>query len=162
MALSDQTKFNETIRQTRQKISLADYQIIHAVGSKNEVPRAEPGYLPLAYIDDMASAYAASDLVISRSGAVTVTETGVLGIYTLYVPLPIGNGEQVFNARSVTEHGGGEIIDNQEFSAEWLSENIVRLVGQAQNYRQSGAHLDFPLDASVNIGKRILKELAYE
>jgi UDP-N-acetylglucosamine--N-acetylmuramyl-(pentapeptide) pyrophosphoryl-undecaprenol N-acetylglucosamine transferase len=110
----------------------------------------------------MASAYSASDLVISRSGAVTVTETGVLGIYSVYVPLPIGNGEQAVNARVVTDHGGGEIISNQEFNATWLSANITRLIAIAEGYSQSGAHQDFPLDASAQIGKRILKVLTHE
>ena len=155
-------KFNEAISQAQRDISKMGYQIIHAVGGKNEVPLAQAGYLPMAYIQDMASAYAASDLVISRSGAVTVTETGVLGIYSLYVPLPIGNGEQAINAQVVSDHGGGEVIPNKVFNAQWLIANIERLMTRAQSYSLTGIHQEFPLDASAQIGRRILKELINE
>ena len=105
---------------------------------------------------------AASDLVISRSGAVTVTETGVLGIYTLYVPLPIGNGEQAENAKVVTESGGGEIIKNAAFTSEWLLANAERLMLNAKNYSSSGARLNFPLDASSKIASRALQVINHE
>lgn len=154
-------KFNETIAVAQNEISRLGFQIIHAVGGKNELPQAQAGYFPTSYIEDMAGAYAASDLVISRSGAVTVTETGVLGIYTLYVPLPIGNGEQAHNAKIVTDRGGGEILKNDAFTSAWLTANISRLVRSAQSYSASGAYLDFPLDASATIGAEVLKVLAH-
>jgi len=154
-------KFNETISHAQRDISSMGFQIIHAVGGKNKIPLAQAGYLPMAYIQDMERAYAASDLVISRAGAVTVTETGVLGIYSLYVPLPIGNGEQMINARVVSDHGGGEIISNQEFNAQWLIANIHRLMVLAQSYSQTSVHQNFPLDASAQIVDKILKELTH-
>ena len=155
-------KFNETVAAARREISGTGAQIIHAVGAKNELPQAQAGYLPMRYIDDMASAYAASDLVISRSGAVTVAETGVLGIYSLYIPLPIGNGEQVENAREVVARGGGEILKNEEFTSAWLTSNIARLLEKARLRRQSGERINFPLNASEAIGLRSLKVLAHE
>ena len=155
-------KFNETIAAAQRDITRAGAQIIHAVGAKNDLPQAQAGYLPMRYIDDMASAYAASDLVISRSGAVTVAETGVLGIYSLYIPLPIGNGEQIENAREVVARGGGEILKNDEFTPAWLTSNIARLLEKAIARRGSGERIDFPLNASEAIGLRSLKVLAHE
>lgn len=152
-------KFNETIAEVQHEISRLGFQIIHAVGGKNKLPVAQAGYFPISYIEDMASAYAACDLVISRSGAVTVIETGVLGIYTLYVPLPIGNGEQRENAKVVVEVGGGEIINNADFSAEWLRINVARVMAAAQRYFTSGVRIDSPLDAGAEIGRRALKVL---
>lgn len=154
-------KFNETIGQVQREISAKGLQIIHAVGSKNLLPKAQAGYLPLPYIDDMARAYAAADLVIARSGAVTVVETAVLGLYSLYVPLPIGNGEQAYNAQFVVERGGGEMISNEEFSSDWLRNNISRLIECAQMWNESGTPIDLPLDASEKIGREILKVLAH-
>lgn len=156
------TKFNETIAASRREISGTGVQIIHAVGARNELPQAQAGYLPLRYIEEMAAAYAASDLVISRSGAVTVAETGILGIYALYIPLPIGNGEQIENALEVVARGGGEILKNQEFNAAWLTSNISRLLEKASERRASGNRIDFPLNASEAIGLRSLKVLAHE
>ena len=155
-------KFNETIAQSQVEISRRGYQIIHAVGAKNELPLAQAGYFPLRYIDDMARAYAASDIVISRSGAVTVTEVGILGIYSLFVPLPIGNGEQSENAKVVTAKGGGELVSNAEFTSNWLLSHIDQLVMNAEKWRSSGRRMDFPLNASEEIARRSLKVLAHE
>ena len=154
--------FNETIAQSQREISQRGYQIIHAVGAKNELPLAQAGYFPLRYIDDMAGAYAAADLVISRSGAVTVTEVGVLGIYSLFVPLPIGNGEQSENAKVVTASGGGELVNNSEFTSAWLLSHIDQLIASASRWRSSGKRMDFPLNASAEIARRSLKVLAHE
>ena len=155
-------KFNETITATQREICRRGFQIIHAVGTRNQLPRSQAGYLAIPYIDDMALAYSASDLVIARSGAVTVTETGVLGIYSLYVPLPIGNGEQAENAKAVTRDGGGESLKNKEFTPQWLLFNIDRLVNLAKEWSDKGGRADFPLHASANIAAQALKVLANE
>jgi UDP-N-acetylglucosamine--N-acetylmuramyl-(pentapeptide) pyrophosphoryl-undecaprenol N-acetylglucosamine transferase len=155
-------KFNGEISQAKSVLVDAGFQVIHGVGSANELPEASERYLPLHYIDDMAQAYAAADLVISRSGAVTVVEVGVLGIYSLFIPLPIGNGEQVENARAVVAEGGGEILENSNFSSEWLKQNVTNLMDRAMKWQKSGSRIDFPLNAAEQIGLRSLKELAHE
>jgi len=155
-------KFNGEIAKAKSALMDAGFQIIHGVGAANELPEASESYLPLHYIDDMAQAYAAADLVISRSGAVTVVEVGVLGVYSLFIPLPIGNGEQVDNARAVVAQGGGEILANSDFSSEWLQEHLTSLMDRARKWQESGSRIDFPLNAAEQIGLRSLKELAHE
>ena len=154
-------KFNATIERARDAISASGIQIIHGVGANNELPPASPGYLPLHYIDDMALAYSAVDLVISRSGAVTVAEVSVLGLYSLFIPLPIGNGEQVENARSVVEQGGGEILDNSAFTSDWLISEVDRLMERAKRWRDGQMRIEFPLNAAEQIALISLKELAH-
>jgi len=153
-------KFNATIEGARTAISASGIQMIHGVGVNNELPQASTGYLPLHYIDDMALANSAADLVISRSGAVTVAEVSVLGIYSLFIPLPIGNGEQVENARSVVEQGGGEILDNSTFTADWLISEVSAVMKRAESWRAGQKRIEFPLNAAEQIGLRSLKELA--
>jgi UDP-N-acetylglucosamine--N-acetylmuramyl-(pentapeptide) pyrophosphoryl-undecaprenol N-acetylglucosamine transferase len=155
-------KFNAEVAEAKKAIIELGFQIIHSVGGNNELPQVEDGYLPLHYIDDMASAYAAADLVICRSGAVSVTEVGVLGIFSLFIPLPIGNGEQIENAREVVAKGGGEILNNSDFSAQWLTNEISRLMSAAGRWRDSGGQIDFPLNAAEKIGVQSLKELIHE
>ena len=48
--------------------------------------------------------------VICRSGAGTVAELTALGLPALYVPLPIGNGEQRLNAADTVAAGGGRLV----------------------------------------------------
>ncbi len=152
-------KFNSVISEALRSILPQGIQVIHAVGQTNDLPDAQKGYAPFSYIDDMASAYAAADFVISRSGAVTTIETGVLGIYSLYVPLAIGNGEQLFNAQSVSSQGGGEIIENSAFTAENLVSRLDSLMKRAISRQESGESVEFPMDATSRIGLVIAKFL---
>lgn len=74
------------------------------------------------YAHNMATMLAASDLVVCRAGAGTVCELTALGLPAVYVPLPIGNGEQCLNASAHVQSGGAMLFDNADFS-----EKIVRL-----------------------------------
>ena len=103
-------------------------QLLHAVGKSNQLPKAGPNYKPVSYIEDMAGTYLAADLIIARSGAVTCSEVNALGRYALFIPLPIGNGEQKVNARLVTEQSRGEIIDQSEFTPQWIEKHLDRLL----------------------------------
>ena len=73
-----------------------------------------------AYADRMDLAYAAADLVVARAGANTVCELTAVGLPAVYVPLPIGNGEQRFNAADVVAAGGGLLVDDTAFTPEWI------------------------------------------
>lgn len=120
----------------------ADIQIIHALGLGNQLPEARSGYLPLPYFDQMAKIYAASDLVISRSGAVTCSEIMAVGKFAILVPLPHGNGEQVANAQDLVERGFAIAMPNRDFTSEWLSSNLkesLRKAALIQPASDSGA-----------------------
>jgi UDP-N-acetylglucosamine--N-acetylmuramyl-(pentapeptide) pyrophosphoryl-undecaprenol N-acetylglucosamine transferase len=103
---------------------LINFEVIHSVGGKNELPEAHAGYQPVSYIEDMATAYLAADLVIARSGAITCAEVGALGKYAIFIPLAIGNGEQARNADFLVEQGRAVTVSQSEFSTQWLLENI--------------------------------------
>ena len=124
-------------------------QMLHAVGKSNQLPKAGPNYKPVSYIEDMASTYLAADLIIARSGAVTCSEVNALGRYALFIPLPIGNGEQKVNARLVTEQSRGEIIDQSEFTPQWIEKHLDRLLKNCELASPSGNASD--LQASEKI-----------
>lgn len=67
-------------------------------------------YRVLDYLSSMEHAYACADAVVCRSGAGTVAELCALGLPALYVPLPVGNGEQRLNAADVVSAGGGRLV----------------------------------------------------
>lgn len=124
-------------------------QLLHAVGKSNQLPKAGPDYKPVSYLDDMASTYLAADLIIARSGAVTCSEVNALGKYALFIPLPIGNGEQKVNARLVTEQSRGEIIDQSEFTPQWIEKHLDRLLKNCEMASPAGNSSD--LHASEKI-----------
>jgi UDP-N-acetylglucosamine--N-acetylmuramyl-(pentapeptide) pyrophosphoryl-undecaprenol N-acetylglucosamine transferase len=124
-------------------------QLLHAVGKSNQLPKAGPNYKPVSYIEDMAGTYLAADLIIARSGAVTCSEVNALGRYALFIPLPIGNGEQKVNARLVTEQSRGEIIDQSEFTPQWIEKHLDRLLKNCEMASPAGNASD--LHASEKI-----------
>lgn len=107
-------------------------QVLHSAGKLNALPQSVGGYKAVAYIDAMADAYLAADLVIGRSGAVTCSEFRALGRYALFVPLPIGNGEQFVNAASLVADGRAEILVQNDFTAQYISSNLKALLSRAQ------------------------------
>lgn len=122
---------NAVIAQSRSTFESRGISILHGVGKNNALPESSPTYKALSYIDDMALCYLAADLLISRSGAVTCAEATALVRYALFIPLPIGNGEQSLNARSLVEAGRAQIIEQSKFTAPWLEENIVQLLEES-------------------------------
>jgi UDP-N-acetylglucosamine--N-acetylmuramyl-(pentapeptide) pyrophosphoryl-undecaprenol N-acetylglucosamine transferase len=79
----------------------------------------------------MDLAYAAADLAICRSGAMTVAEVSAVGLPAIYVPLPIGNGEQRLNALPVVNAGGGVLISDAELSPTFVAETVSALLNDA-------------------------------
>ena len=117
-------------------------QVLHSVGQLNHLPESVKGYKAVAYIDAMADAYLAADLIIGRSGAVTCSEFRALGRYALFVPLPIGNGEQFVNAASLVADGRAEILNQKEFTAQYLMNNVEDLLQRSAQARVQGDGAD--------------------
>lgn len=75
------------------------------------------------FIDDMASAFAAADLVVCRAGASTVTEIAAIGAAALFVPFPSAvDDHQTGNARFLIERGGGWLMPQAELTPERLAQ----------------------------------------
>jgi len=129
---------------------LIDFELLHSVGGKNQLPPASDGYQPVSYIQDMATAYLAADLIIGRSGAITCAEVNALGKYAIFIPLAIGNGEQARNADFLIEQGRAEIVPQSEFSAQWLIKNVSSALAKSQEL-MAGNESD--RDAAANIVK---------
>ena len=134
------------------------FNIIHAVGQNNELPERLPGYAPLTYIRNMAEMYIASDLVISRGGAVTCAELDAANLYALIVPLPVGNGEQVANAQDLVDKGSARICLNLDFTASWLLSSIDELALAADNWNIKRTQKLTPRAAEV-IGEIIFEKI---
>jgi len=76
----------------------------------------------LPFCDDMASFYASGDLMVARSGAMTVSEAAICGMPTLFVPLPhAADDHQRFNAESLAKAGGAIVLDQKSLTVESLA-----------------------------------------
>lgn len=127
---------NAVLHESLDELLSAGVQVLHSVGEKNELPAARDGYVPLAYIDRMDLAYSAADLAVCRAGALTCAELAAVGLPALYVPLPIGNGEQRLNALPVVKAGGGRIVEDAAFTRQWLVMNATELTRDTEQLQR--------------------------
>jgi UDP-N-acetylglucosamine--N-acetylmuramyl-(pentapeptide) pyrophosphoryl-undecaprenol N-acetylglucosamine transferase len=86
----------------------------------------------------MDLAYAAADAVLCRGGMMTCSELAAVGLPAVYVPLPIGNGEQRLNAQPVVRAGGGVLIEDERLSSGWLEENLLPLLADRARLEEMG------------------------
>ena len=123
---------NDAFRQRVEALISQGIQVLHVTGRGKgfAAPNTLSGarYEVVEYVDRMDFAYAVADLVVTRSGAGMVSELTTLGLPAVYVPLPIGNGEQKLNSQDVVASGGGIVVDNRDFTPAWIDTHVVPLV----------------------------------
>ncbi len=116
-------------------------QVLHAAGLRNDDQRPTGAlgpapYVALPYIDRMDLAYAAADVALCRAGAMTCAELAAVGLPALYVPLPIGNGEQRLNALPVVDAGGGLLVDDASLDGALVVHQLAPLLLDAEQRRE--------------------------
>lgn len=121
-------RLNAVLTEALPSILDSGVQVLHSYGARNDPPEARDGYLAVPYIDRMDLAYAAADLAVTRAGAMTCAELAAVGLPAIYVPLPVGNGEQRVNAEPVVQAGGGLLIEDADLSAEWLTRTVTSVM----------------------------------
>ena len=150
---------NLAVEQARTELRAAGIQVLHIVGpvaGLSEV--SETGYKRVIYCDAMSVAIAASDFAISRAGASTVSEFTALSLPALYVPYPVGNGEQRFNVEQVVSVGGGLVVEDSELSANFISERVIPILSHRHTLEQmsSSAGSVAILDATAQLQAMLL------
>jgi UDP-N-acetylglucosamine--N-acetylmuramyl-(pentapeptide) pyrophosphoryl-undecaprenol N-acetylglucosamine transferase len=82
----------------------------------------------MPYCDRMDLALAVADVVVARAGSATVSELSGLGIPSVFVPYPVGNGEQVKNATDVIAAGGARICLDAAFTPDYVRATLIPLL----------------------------------
>lgn len=126
-------------------------QVLHATGPQNtlEVERVEgdPPYVVVPYLERMDLAYAAADLVVGRSGAMTCAEVAAVGLPAVFVPYPHSNGEQEVNARPLVDAGAAMVVRDDALSVDV----VERMVGELVRDDRRLAHMSA---AALSLGAR--------
>ncbi|HNP59040.1 MAG TPA: undecaprenyldiphospho-muramoylpentapeptide beta-N-acetylglucosaminyltransferase [Gordonia sp. (in: high G+C Gram-positive bacteria)] len=137
-------RLNDAVVGAAPALGEAGIGVLHAYGPKNHIepqsPPGAPAYIGVGYLNRMDLAYAAADLVICRSGAMTVAEVSATGLPAVYVPLPHGNGEQELNALPVVQAGGGLLVPDDEMSPDWVAREVPALLGDPARLAQMAAN----------------------
>lgn len=155
---------NNAVSGAARALGAAGVQVLHVVGPKGS---AEPDvgdapYIVVNYVDRMDLAYAAADLVVCRAGANSVTEAAAVGLPAVFVPLPIGNGEQEHNARPIVDAGGGLLVADAALTSEWVAGTVPALATDADRLATMGAaasHL-IPRDADEKLARIVIEAAA--
>ena len=158
-------RLNQSVSGAERALADAGVQVLHVVGPSGsasvERHADEPAYVVVPYVDRMDLAYAAADLVVCRAGANTVTEVSSVGLPAVFVPLPIGNGEQEHNARPVVDAGGGLLVQDAAFTPEWVAATVPPLLQDTDRLAtMSTAAADLiPRDADDKLAQMVLAAL---
>lgn len=117
--------------------------IWHQVGKKN-IDQVQQAYEDkglagkakvVAFIDDMAEAYHWADIVLCRSGALTVSELACAGKAAIFVPYPFAvDDHQTANAQTLVNAGAAELIQQNKLTGDWLA-------ARWQHYSQNPEHI---------------------
>lgn len=111
-------------------------QVMHQAGERH-IANAKEAYAKhgvnadvRAFIDDMAAAYGWADLVICRSGALTVSELAAAGVAALFVPFAAAvDDHQTHNARFLVEANAAVLIPERELTPLRLAGELQSLLG---------------------------------
>lgn len=113
-----------------------DYNIIFSTGnSQFETIKymlkehVRPSFKIVPYIYDAANVYAAADIMVCRSGAITCSELTVLGVPAIMIPSPnVVANHQEYNARSLEKQGAAVVINEQNIDEDLLYRQIEDLL----------------------------------
>lgn len=124
-----------------------ELHFIHQTGEKDEKTVAEAyaqqGFTCQVrpFISDMVQAYGQADVIISRAGAMSVSEITALGKPSLLIPFPYAaNNHQEHNARSLVNAGAAEMILEKDLSPTLLAEHIRGWLEHREQLKEMGRH----------------------
>lgn len=143
-----------------------DYQIMWAPGpiqydivkkEINNISKLEAVKI-VPYIYNMEEVMNACDLIISRSGAMTITEISIVGKPAIFIPLPnVSNDHQVYNAKVLENVGAAKILLNENLNKDTLNslvEEIIRNPKQMQEMAENARKI-----AITNVEDKIYEEI---
>lgn len=132
-------------------------QIIHSTGKNKMAFVKHENYYASEFIQDVGSAYAVADVVISRAGLSTITELSNLGKLSIIIPMP--ESHQEVNAFYLAKENSAIIIDQKHITAEAFVNLIRKLLfeHQASEYLKKNIFNIMPHDSTEKIAEIILK-----
>ena len=154
-------RINQLIEKELDFLLQLDFQIIWQCGKHylNEYSKynEKENVQVTAFIDRMDLVYAAADVVISRSGASSVSELCIVGKPTIFIPSPnVSEDHQTKNAKAIVERGAAILIKESNLEDEFkiVFEAIVKDQGKLQNLTENIKKL-----AKPNATKAIVEEI---
>ncbi len=155
---------NDSIKQHLELLGKQDFQVIWQTGKyyysslQNELQDRLPNNVKmLQFVDRMDWAYGIADLVVSRAGALTISELSALGKATILVPSPnVAEDHQTKNAMALVEKNAGILVRDAEAHEKLVPEILHLLQNEDKRKELESAILYF---AKRNAGNEIAEEV---
>lgn len=117
---------NQHMDKSLEELKSQGWQLFWQCGKLYEsdyVHRSEEGITVSAFIEDMATAYAAADVIVSRAGAGTISELCLIGKPAILIPSPnVAEDHQTHNAKALSEKGAAVLIPEKELDKRFTAE----------------------------------------
>jgi UDP-N-acetylglucosamine--N-acetylmuramyl-(pentapeptide) pyrophosphoryl-undecaprenol N-acetylglucosamine transferase len=158
-------RLNEIVPQALARVG-EPLAIVHQTGDR-ERSAVEAAYAALgmsarvvAFIDDMAAAYRAADLVVCRAGATTLAELTALGVAAILVPFPFATGDhQRLNAETLVDAGAAWMVLDRDLDPDRLAglvRDAIADPGRLAAMRERARSLGYP-DAAERVADECLR-----
>lgn len=156
-------RLNTAFAEGARELSDAGIQVLHIAGAGKADSIAGvaglPNYHLVDYVDGMENAYAVADLIVCRAGAGTVSEVTAVGLPAVYVPLPVGNGEQRLNAQPAVDASAAIVYADADFTARTVTGPVLELITDSDSLAAMSARAEH---LGVRDGADRLADLVYE
>ena len=125
----------------------ANIKHLHATGKryyeKDDIQSAkQSNYKIVPYIDDMPIHLCAADIVICRSGAMTLSEIALTGAAAILIPSPnVSENHQYKNAKALADEGACILIEESELTEKVLKDKISELARDEEKRKELGKRI---------------------
>lgn len=158
-SLGSQT-LNKAWEENLNKIIEKDFQLIWQTGknyAKNPSSISHPQILMTEFLSDMPLAYSAADVIVSRAGAIAISELAVVGKPILLIPFPFAaEDHQTKNALNLVEKNAGKMVKDAEMSEKFW-QTLMEVCGNENLRKEMSENLK--LFAKPNATKEIVDEI---
>ena len=152
---------NETLPKVMSQLG-SGFTVMHQAGKNNQenVLDAYRSHSVNAvqvteFIDDVAQAYAWADLLVCRSGALTVSEVSAAGVGAIFIPFMHKDRQQALNADHLVECGAAFMIEQPDLTVDNLTNAIATLDRNELKMMATKARNAAKLDADVTVAEAI-------
>ena len=143
--------------------NMKDFAVIHITGEQNlslcqdAYQKAGIAHRVFGFTDEIDKAYAVADLVVSRAGAMTVTELAAFALPAILIPYPYAGGHQRDNALILTQTKMSVMIEEKDLTTDLLLQSIVTMLsfGKTKEEIMQAYQGIYHFDASLRIVDQI-------
>lgn len=123
---------NEIVRESLKDMENKNYQVLFVTGNKSYDDYKDLKYKNIkivSYLNNIASVFNITDLIVSRAGATTISEITAIGIPSILIPSPyVPNNHQYFNAKELSDENAAVLLSEVDLNKDRLLKQIDNLI----------------------------------